>query len=73
MWRSEFGAELRRASQLQARFYHGRFAGKPFLERMVQFAGWHRGVRATIGDLISGNQGYVDLKSRLKRNALRIV
>jgi geranylgeranyl reductase family protein len=73
MWRREFGAELSRASQLQGRFYHGRFAGKPFLERMVQFAGWHRGVRATLGDLISGNQSYIDLKSRLKRNALRIV
>ncbi len=73
MWRREFGAELRRASQLQGRFYHGRFAGKPFLERMVQFAGWHGGVRATLGDLISGNQSYVDLKSRLKRDALRIV
>jgi flavin-dependent dehydrogenase len=38
LWRREFGAELRRASQLQSRFYHGRFAGKPFVERMVQFA-----------------------------------
>lgn len=73
MWRREFGAELRRASQLQSRFYHGTFAGKPFTERMVQFAGWHRGVRRTLGDLIAGSQSYVDLKSRLKRQALRVV
>lgn len=73
MWRREFGAELRRASQLQSRFYHGTFAGKPFVERMVQFADWHRGVRKTLGDLIAGSQSYVDLKSRLKRQALRVV
>jgi len=73
LWRREFGAELRRASQLQSRFYHGRFAGKPFVERMVQFAGWHRGVRRTLGDLIAGSQSYVDLKSQLKRQALRVV
>ena len=73
MWRREFGAELRRASQLQSRFYHGKFAGKPFVERMVQFAGWHRGVRNTLGDLIAGSQSYVELKSRLKRQALRVV
>ena len=73
MWRCEFGEELRRASQLQSRFYHGTFGGKPFVERMVQFAGWHRGVRKTLGDLIAGSQSYVDLKSRLKRQALRVV
>jgi len=73
MWRREFGPELRRASQLQSRFYHGKFAGKPFVERMVQFAEWHRGVRNTLGDLIAGSQSYVELKSRLKRQALRVI
>jgi flavin-dependent dehydrogenase len=73
MWRAEFGAELRRAAQILRRFYHGRFAGGSFTERMVQFAQWHRGVRETLCDLIAGDQGYIDLKSRLRRAALSIV
>jgi hypothetical protein len=70
MWRAEFGAEMRRASQLQHRFYRGNFAGAPLTERMVQFARRHRGVREVLRDLIAGDQGYVGLKSRLLRNAL---
>jgi len=35
---AEFGAELRRAAELQHRFYRGNFAGAPLTERMVQFA-----------------------------------
>lgn len=70
MWRAEFGAEMRRASQLQHHFYHGNFAGAPLIERMVQFAKRHRGVREVLRDLIAGDQGYVGLKSRLLRSAL---
>jgi geranylgeranyl reductase family protein len=70
MWRAEFGAEMRRASQLQHRFYHGNFAGAPLIERMAQFASRHRGVRDVLRDLIAGDQGYVGLKSRLLRSAL---
>lgn len=73
LWRAEFGAELRRASQLQDRFYRGEFAGAPLVERMAQFARWHGGIRRTLGDLISGDQGYVDLKKRLKRRILAII
>ena len=69
MWRAEFGAEMRRASQLQRRFYRGNFAGAPLTERMVQFARRHRGVREVLRDLIAGDQGYVGLKSRLLRSA----
>jgi geranylgeranyl reductase family protein len=70
MWRAEFGAELRRAAELQHRFYRGNFAGAPLTERMVQFARRHRGLRETLRDLIAGDQGYVGLKSRLLRSAL---
>ncbi|MCW5971301.1 MAG: NAD(P)/FAD-dependent oxidoreductase [Blastocatellales bacterium] len=72
-WRAEFGAELRRASQLQQRFYRSEFAGAPLVERMVQFARWHGGVRRTLRDLIAGEQGYVDLKGTLKRRIWAVV
>jgi flavin-dependent dehydrogenase len=69
MWRAEFGAEMRRAAELQHRFYRGNFAGAPLTERMVQFARRHRGVREVLRDLVAGDQGYVGLKSRLLRSA----
>jgi geranylgeranyl reductase family protein len=68
IWRAEFGDELRRAAELQHRFYRGSFAGAPLTERMVQFAKRHRGIREVLRDLIAGDQGYVDLKSRLLRS-----
>ncbi len=72
MWRESFGAEMRRASQLQHRFYRGKFAGAPLTERMVQFARHHRGVREVLRDLIAGEQGYVDLKPRLVRSLVSV-
>lgn len=71
-WREDFGAELRRASQMRRRFY-GNFWGAPFSERMIEFARGHRGVRRVLGDLIAGEQGYVDLKKKLVKSALRPV
>ncbi len=68
MWRAEFGAELRRASQLSDRFYYGSFAGARLTERMVQFAKRHRGIREVLRDLVAGEQGYTDLKPRLVRS-----
>jgi hypothetical protein len=59
---------MRRAAQLQQRFYRGNFAGAPLTERMVQFAERHRGVREVLRDLIAGDQGYVGLKLRLLRS-----
>ena len=69
-WRADFGAELRRASQMRRRFY-GNFWGAPFTERMIKFARGHRGVKRVLGDLVAGEQGYTDLKKKLARSALR--
>ncbi len=73
MWRADFGAELRRAAELQDRFYRGNFAGAPLTERMLQFAQRHRGVRETLRDLIAGDQGYVNLKLRLLKSLPAII
>lgn len=69
-WRADFGGELRRASQMRRRFY-GNFWGAPFTERMIKFARGHRGIQRVLGDLIAGEQGYVNLKKKLARSALR--
>jgi geranylgeranyl reductase family protein len=69
-WRKDFGAELRRASQMRRRFY-GNFWGAPFTERMIEFARGHRGIKKVLGDLVAGEQGYVGLKKKLARKALR--
>ncbi len=71
-WRTEYGAELRRASQLQDRFYYGKFAGARLTDRMVQFAKYHRGVRNVLSDLVAGDQGYIGLKRRLVRSLLEV-
>jgi geranylgeranyl reductase family protein len=69
-WRKDFGGQLRRASQMRRRFY-GNFWGAPFTERMIEFARGHRGIKKVLGDLVAGEQGYVDLKKKLARRALR--
>ncbi len=69
-WRGDFGAELRRASQMRRRFY-GNFWGAPFTERMIEFAKGHRGIKKVLGNLVAGEQGYVGLKKKLARSALR--
>jgi geranylgeranyl reductase family protein len=69
-WREDFGAELRRASQMRRRFY-GNFWGAPFTERMIEFARGHKGIKRVLGDLVAGEQGYVGLKKKLARKALR--
>ena len=71
-WRKDFGAELRRAAQMRRRFY-GNFWGAPFTERMIEFARGHRGVKRVLGNLVAGEQGYVDLKKKLVKSALRPV
>ncbi len=71
-WRADFGADLRRAAQMRRRFY-GNFFGAPFTERMIEFARGHRGVKRVLGDLVAGEQGYVDLKKKLVKSALRPV
>jgi len=69
-WREDFGGELRRASQMRRRFY-GNFWGAPFTERMIEFARGHSGIKKVLGDLVAGEQGYVGLKKKLARRALR--
>ena len=69
-WREDFGGELRRASQMRRRFY-GNFWGAPFTERMISFARGHSGIKKVLGDLVAGEQGYVGLKKKLARKALR--
>ena len=70
LWRRDFGAELKRASEMRRRFY-GNFWGAPFTDRMIEFARGHRGIRQVLGRLVAGDQGYVDLKKKLARNALK--
>ncbi len=70
LWRKDFGRELRRASQMRLRFY-GNFWGAPFTERMIEFARGHRGIRKVLGQLVAGDQGYVNLKKKLARSALK--
>ena len=69
-WRDDFGGELRRAAQMRRRFY-GNFWGAPFTERMIEFARGHRGVKRVLGELVAGDQGYVDLKKKLVKSALK--
>jgi geranylgeranyl reductase family protein len=69
-WRKDFGAELKRASQMRQRFY-GNFWGAPFTDRMIDFARGHRGIRKVLGQLVAGDQGYTDLKKKLARSALK--
>lgn len=71
-WRADFGAELRRAAQMRRKFY-GNFWGAPFTERMIEFARGHRGVKRVLGNLVAGEQGYVDLKKKLVKSAFRPV
>ena len=68
LWRDAFGGELYRAAQLEEMFYHGRYAGQPTIERMVQLAKYHPGVRRVVRDLVAGEQGYVGLKKRLVKS-----
>jgi flavin-dependent dehydrogenase len=69
-WRADFGRELQRASEMRRRFY-GNFWGAPFTERMIEFAWGHRGIKKVLGELVAGEQGYVGLKKKLARSALR--
>jgi flavin-dependent dehydrogenase len=70
LWRADFGGELKRASQMRRRFY-GNFWGAPFTDRMIEFARGHRGIRKVLGQLVAGDQGYLNLKKKLARSALK--
>jgi geranylgeranyl reductase family protein len=68
-WREDFGRELRRAAEMRRRFY-GNFWGAPFTERMIELGRAHRGIKRVLGELVAGEQGYVDLKRKLARSAI---
>jgi flavin-dependent dehydrogenase len=68
-WRADFGGELRRASKMRRRFY-GDLFGAPFTDRMIKLARAHPGIRRTLRELVTGDQGYLDLKRKLARRAL---
>ena len=68
--REDFGNELQRASQMRRRFY-GNFLGAPFTDRMIELARSHRGIKRVLGELIAGDQGYIDLKKKLALKAFR--
>jgi len=64
----DFGQDLLRAAALKRRFYAPGFAG-----RMVRYAGRSPAIRAVLGDLVLGQQGYVGLKRRLLRTLPRFL
>jgi geranylgeranyl reductase family protein len=68
-WRFDFGSELHRAANMRARFY-GCLLGGQFTERMISLARAHPGIKRTLAGLISGDQGYSNLKSTLAFRAL---
>jgi geranylgeranyl reductase family protein len=68
-WREDFGRELRRAAEMRRLFY-GNFWGAPFTERMIELGRAHRGVKRVLRELVAGDQGYVNLKRKLARNAI---
>jgi geranylgeranyl reductase family protein len=65
--RRDFLPELETAASFAERFYKGRFAGAPVLDRMVQFAGRSRRFRALLCDIFAGSQGYIGLRRRAYR------
>lgn len=62
---SEIGRELARASHMYRRFYRGRFLAGDFTKRTVQFSQRSRTLRTILGNLIAGNQSYLNLKKKL--------
>ena len=70
-WREDFGTDESRSPDARALLWQ--FLGAPFTERMIEFSRGHRGVKRVLGDLVAGEQGYVDLKKKPLRSAFRPV
>jgi len=62
---NDIGRELSRASRMYRTFYSGRFLGGDFRRRTIQLARRSRTVRQVLGNLVSGNQSYLNLKKTL--------
>ena len=65
--RSDFLPELELAASMAGRFFSGRWAGQPIIERMVEFTEQSESFQALMRDLFAGSQGYHDLRRRLYR------
>jgi flavin-dependent dehydrogenase len=63
-----FGRELLKAASIQDRFYAPGFA-----RRMIRYASRSAAIREVMGDLVLGEQGYLDLKRRLLRAGPRFL
>jgi len=61
----DISRELSRASRMYKTFYRGHFLGGDFRRRTIQLARRSRTVRKVLGNLISGNQSYLNLKKTL--------
>ena len=61
-----FGRELLKAAAISERFY-----APGFSRRMIRYASKSEAIRSVMGDLVLGDQGYLDLKRRLLRAAPR--
>jgi len=62
---NEIGRELARAAHMYPRFYNGRFLGGDFRDRAIQMARRSRTLRQLMGNFVSGNVSYLNLKKRL--------
>jgi len=65
--RADFLPELELAAAMAERFFSGRWAGQPIIERMVEFTEQSESFQALMRDLFAGSQGYHDLRRRLYR------
>jgi len=62
---TSIGSELQSSARMYKRFYRGRFLGADFKKRTVQLAQRSKTLKADLGNLIAGNQGYLSLKKKL--------
>ena len=62
--RQDFLPELEAAASFVDRFFGGSFAGRPVLDRMVQFAACSPHFRTLLCDIFAGSQGYRGLRRR---------
>lgn len=62
---STIGRELARAGHMYKRFYRGHFLGGDFKKRTIQLSRRSRTLRGILGNLIAGNQSYLNLKKKL--------
>jgi flavin-dependent dehydrogenase len=63
-WQADFGHELKRAAKIRSVFY-GNICGAPFTEMLVHLARRHRGLRKVLGEMVTGAQGYTNLRSKV--------